>query len=63
MRSKSWWTTPAARRLMIGTGIVFQFLPFGCSQNILRLVTPVLLDDTVNILDNVITAVAPLVLR
>ncbi|MFO0840058.1 MAG: hypothetical protein U1D55_16245 [Phycisphaerae bacterium] len=50
-----WWALLAA-------GIVFQLIPFSCGQTILRLVTPVLLDDTVNGLDRLIEAVAPLVL-
>ncbi|MBK8914567.1 MAG: hypothetical protein IPM64_08190 [Phycisphaerales bacterium] len=48
--------------LMCG-GVLMQLIPFGClGQGILRTVTPMLLDDTVNILDRVIRAVAPLVL-
>ncbi len=43
-------------------GIMLQIIPFGCGQPILRLVTPVLLDDTSNVLDFIIRAVAPLVL-
>ncbi len=44
------------------SGILVQVIPFACGQNILRTVTPVLLDDTYNLLDWVIRAVAPLVL-
>ncbi len=43
-------------------GILMQVIPFACGQNILRTVTPVLLDDTYNVLDWVIRLVAPLVL-
>lgn len=55
----------AARRAMkmLACGaVLMQIIPFGCGQDILRLVTPVLLDDTYNVLDAVIRAVAPLVL-
>ncbi len=41
---------------------VFQLIPFSCGQEILRLVTPILLDDTVNFLDALVETVAPLVL-
>lgn len=43
-------------------GVVMQVIPFGCGQPILRLVTPILLDDTFNMLDGVVRLVAPLVL-
>ncbi|MCC6357291.1 MAG: hypothetical protein IT450_00995 [Phycisphaerales bacterium] len=47
--------------LAIG-GVLMQVIPFGCGQSILRLVTPILLDDTFNVLDGVVRLVAPLVL-
>lgn len=48
---------------MLATGgILMQVIPFGCGQSILRLVTPILLDDTFNVLDGVVRLVAPLVL-
>lgn len=44
-------------------GILTQLIPFGCiGQDILRLVTPVYFDDTISILDRIVTLVAPLVL-
>ncbi len=49
--------------LMLATGgVLMQVIPFGCGQSILRLVTPILLDDTFNVLDGVVRLVAPLVL-
>ncbi|GMU82687.1 MAG: hypothetical protein AMXMBFR47_25580 [Planctomycetota bacterium] len=49
--------------LMLATGgVLMQVIPFGCGQPILRLVTPILLDDTFNVLDGVVRLVAPLVL-
>lgn len=59
-RSMNWMRRAAV--LSASGGIMLQIIPFGCGQSILRLVTPVLLDDTSNILDFVIRAVAPLVL-
>ncbi len=47
---------------LIGGMTLFQIIPFSCGQPILRLVTPILLDDTSNGLDWLIRAVAPLVL-
>lgn len=41
---------------------LMQLIPFSCGQSILRLVTPVFLDDSISILDRVVTLVAPLVL-
>ena len=49
-------------KLLVLGGVVCQLIPFGCGQGILRLVTPVFLDDTVGLLDGIVTAVAPLVL-
>lgn len=49
-------------KLLVLSGIVCQIIPFGCGQGILRLVTPVFLDDTVGLLDGIVRAVAPLVL-
>lgn len=58
--SKRFWIKTWA---LLSTGaVVAQVIPFGCGQPILRLVTPILLDDTSNILDALIRAVAPLVL-
>ncbi|MBL8881043.1 MAG: hypothetical protein JNG88_18155 [Phycisphaerales bacterium] len=51
----------AAALCLVGA-VVMQLIPFGCGQPILRLVTPILLDDTFNILDSVVHLVAPLVL-
>lgn len=48
--------------LLLGGGVIVQLIPFGCGQPILRFVTPYLLDDTNNIVDAIIRAVAPLVL-
>lgn len=48
--------------MLMGGGFLMQIIPFGCGQPILRLVTPILLDDTGNILDAVVKLVAPLVL-
>lgn len=55
LRRKMWMMT-------ITTGVLCQLIPFSCGRGILNLVTPVFLDDTVNILDWVVKAVAPLVL-
>ena len=45
------------------TAVLMQLIPFDClGQNILRLVTPVYLDDTHNLLERIVTFVAPLVL-
>jgi hypothetical protein len=59
MSSRSW-----RRRLALIAcgGFMLQIIPFSCGQPILKLVTPVLLDDTYNPLDFLIRAVAPLVL-
>lgn len=53
-----------ARRalLVLSTGTMMQVIPFGCGQPILRAVTPILLDDTNNILDMVLRVIAPLLL-
>ncbi len=51
-----------AARIVILSACLWQIIPFGCGQEILRLVTPILLDDTYNVLDGVVRAVAPLVL-
>lgn len=48
--------------LVLSGGVLMQLIPFGCGQPILRFVTPYLLDDTNNIVDAIIRAVAPLVL-
>ena len=37
-------------------------LPFACAQPLLRATTPILLDDTVNILDQVVWLLAPFLL-
>lgn len=58
--SANTWRKLAA--LTLAGGILTAIIPFGCGQPILRLVTPVLLDDTTNVLDKLIRAVAPLVL-
>lgn len=50
------------RSLMWGSVIVFGIIPFGCSQPLLRTVTPFLLDGNRNIIDNVIGFLAPLLL-
>ncbi len=49
-------------KLLAPAAILTQIIPFACGQPILRLVTPILLDDTRNFLDGVVRAVAPLVL-
>jgi len=51
-------------KLLLAGGVLWQLIPFGCGgQTILRsIAAPVLLDDTYNILDALIRAVAPLVL-
>lgn len=51
-----------AAMLLATGGVLMQVIPFGCGQPILRLVTPILLDDTFNFLDSVVHLVAPLVL-
>lgn len=56
----SHWRKLAA--LTCSGGMLWAIIPFGCGQESLRLVTPILLDDTSNLLDDVIKAVAPLVL-
>lgn len=48
--------------LCLAGSVLTQLIPFGCGQPILRLVTPILLDDTFNMLDSVVHLVAPLVL-
>ncbi len=48
--------------LLASTGVMFQLIPFGCGQNILHLVSPILLDGTNNFLDRVLAVIAPLVL-
>lgn len=48
--------------LTVAGGTLAQIIPFGCGQEILRTVTPYLLDDRINALDALIGAVAPLVL-
>ncbi len=48
--------------LTVAGGALTQIIPFGCGQEILRTVTPYLLDDRNNALDAIIRAVAPLVL-
>ena len=53
---------PFNRIAMCGAMAVFALIPFSCGQNILHLVSPILLDDTHNVLDAVVAAVAPLVL-
>ena len=48
---------------MLATGaVLMQVIPAGCSQNILHIVTPWLLNGTSNVLDTIVKAVAPLVL-
>lgn len=47
---------------LAAAGVMLQLIPFSCGQGILRAVTPILLDDTSNMLDALIKAVAPLVL-
>ena len=47
---------------LLASVTLLQLIPFSCGQDILRVVTPFLLNDTTNILDFVVTAVAPLVL-
>lgn len=37
-------------------------IPFACAQPLLRATTPILLDDTVNILDQVVWLLAPILL-
>lgn len=49
-------------RVLMSSLFLMQIIPFGCGRNILNVVTPWLLDDTRNILDTVVRAVAPLVL-
>ena len=44
------------------TTTVMAVIPFSCGQSILRLVTPVYLNDAVNALDAIVSFVAPLVL-
>lgn len=52
-----------ARRSLLAGALLLQLIPFGCGgQEILRLATPVFLDDTNNILDAVVRALAPLLL-
>ena len=49
-------------KLLGPAAVLSQIIPFACGQDILRLVTPILLDDTYNVLDFVVRAVSPLVL-
>jgi hypothetical protein len=49
-------------RMTASTVLLFQLIPFACGQDILRLVSPVLLDDRYNALDTVVRFLAPLLL-
>ena len=58
MKTMSKWRLAA----FYASTTVFAVIPFACGQTILRAVTPVFLNDTVNALDAIVTLVAPLVL-
>ena len=62
--NRNTWLFGMFRRVaLVSSAFLFALIPFSCGgQSILRTVTPFLLGDSHNIIDDIIWAVAPLVL-